>query len=216
LPSPFPLTYGGTPVPANGLAVGLERSDGLRGQEVQRTELIGPTIGIGVGDRVSVSAASLVPRRNGEGFPVWSAKVRLGDLFGPRSSASVHVAWSRAHREDRPAQADRVSTIDVALPVEFLTSRPAARPKLSLYAGPRITRENYSDDIDPSQSMRHVYFGALGGAHVSYRALHLFGEVTLLYVPTSRFHGVTYGGQLTVMPAVGVLVRLGHDHKWEP
>ena len=68
---------------------------------------------------------------------------------------------------------------------------------------------------DPAQTMHQVYVGALGGAHLRYGVLHLFGEATVLHVPTSVLHQVRYGGRWTVMPSAGLLVRLGgSDHKW--
>ena len=83
-----------------------------------------------------------------------------------------------------------------------------------MYVGPRVTRELYIDNLDPAQSMRNVYVGALGGAHYRFGVLHLFGEMTALHVPTSVRNQVRYGGRWTVMPSVGVLIRLGTDHQW--
>jgi hypothetical protein len=144
-------------------------------------------------------------------------KARLGDLFGPRSSVSVYTGYATMSRSDRPAQDESVSAVDVAIPAEFLLTDPTDRRTFSMYVGPRLTREVYVDHLDPVQTRRYVYVSALGGAHLRYRVVHLFGEATILHVPTSVLHQVTYGGRWTVMPSVGLLVRLGgSDHKWSP
>jgi hypothetical protein len=210
LPSPFPLTYGGTTIPANGVAAGLEFGDGLRGQEVQRAEISSLNLGIGVFDRMSVSMAAYGGREEGDPLGrLWRVEVRLGELFGSRSSVSVHAGLATAHREDPPAQRERLRTLDVAVPAEILLTDPANRRKGSVYVGPRVTREVYRDDLDRRQDMQNVYAGVLGGGHLRYGVLHLFAEATLFYVPKGTFHNVTYGGRLTVMPVVGVLLRVG-------
>ena len=218
LPSPFPLTYGGTVIPANGAVVGLDFGDGLRGQELQRAEITAGMIGLGVADRVHASVASYGGREDADASgTVWRVKARVGDLFGPLSSVSAHVAYATMSRSDRPAQDESLSAVEVAVPAEFLLTDPADRRMFSIYAGPRVTREVYIDHLDPGQTMRHVYVGALGGAHLRYRVLHFFGEATVVHVPTSVLHQLTYGGRWTVMPSGGLLVRLGgSDHKWSP
>ena len=216
LKSPFPLTYGGTTIPANGVSVGVEYGSGLAGQELDRAAILNLNLGIGVLDRISVSAAAYGGHENGDASGVlWRAKVRLGEWFGPRSSVGVHVGVATTDRQDLPAQDEDLRSIDVAVPAEFLLSDPTERAKRSVYIGPRVIRETYHDDLDRRQDLRATYGGVLGGAHVRYGVLHLFAEATLVYVPKSSWHGVTYGGRLTVMPTVGALLRIGTEHKWE-
>jgi hypothetical protein len=117
-------------------------------------------------------------------------------------------------REDLPAQKESLRTLDISAPAEFLLTDHPKRWKGSAYVGPRVTIESYRDHLDQRQDLRNVYPGVLGGVHLSYGVLHLFGEATLLYVPESMYHDVTYGGRMTIMPAAGVLVRVGRDHKW--
>jgi hypothetical protein len=221
LPLPYPLTYGGTTIPAKGVAGGLEFGDGLGGQERQRAEILNFNLGIGVADRISVSGAMYgrpgafsIMGHDPMGS-LWRVKARLGELFEARSSVSVHVGLATVDRTSLPAQRESLRTVDVAVPAEFLLTDPAERRKVSVYVGPRATRESYRDYLDPRQDVQDVYGGVLGGVHLADGVLHLFGEVTLLYVPENTFHNVTYGGRLTVMPAVGVLLRLGTDHKWK-
>ena len=193
-----------------------EFGDGLRGQEVQRAEVLNLNLGIGVLDRVNVSTAAYGGNEESDSTGrLWRVKVRLGELFGSRSSVSVHVGLATTHRDDPPAQQESLRTFDVAVPAEILLTDPAQRRKGSVFVGPRVTRESYRDDLDRRQDMHSIYAGVLGGAHLRYGVLHLFAESTLLYVPKSTLHNVTYGGRLTVMPAVGVLPRVGPDHKWE-
>jgi len=216
LKSPFALTYGGATIPANGVAVGVEYGSGLAGQEVERAAILNLNLGIGLLDRVNVSAAAYGGTESGDPPGVlWRAKVRLGEWFGPRSSVGVHVGVATTDRQDLPAQDERLRSIDVAVPAEFLLSDPTERGKRSLYVGPRVMRETYHDDLDRSQDLLATYAGLLGGAHLRYGVLHLFAEATLLYVPKSSLHGVTYGGRLTVMPMLGALLRIGTEHKWE-
>jgi hypothetical protein len=216
LPSPFPLTHGGTTIPANGVAVGLEFGNGLRGQEVQRASILNFNLGIGVLDRISVSAAGYGGNENGDrSGSLWRVKARVGEVFGPRSSVSVQVGVAAIDREDLPAQQESLRTVDVAVPAEFLLTDPSERRKGSVYIGPRLTRESYRDDLDHRQDLRTLCGGVLGGAHLRYGVLHLFAEATLLYVPKSSLQGVSYGGRLTVMPTVGALLRIGTEHKWE-
>ncbi len=216
LKSPFPLTYGGTTIPANGVAVGVEYGDGLAGQERERAGILNLNLRIGVLDRVSVSAAAYGGTEGGDPAGVlWRANVRLGELFGPRSSVAVHAGFATTHRQDLPAQHENLRAIDVAVPAEFLLTDPAERRKGSVYVGPRVTRESYHDELDRLQDLEATYVGVLGGAHLRYGVLHLFAEATLLYVPKSSLHGVTYGGGLTLLPTVGALLRIGTDHKWE-
>jgi hypothetical protein len=145
LPSPFPLTYGGTTIPAKGVAGGLEIGDGLSGQEVQRAEIVSLNLGVGVADRISVSGGVYEVNEfnilsGGPSGSVWRVKARLGDLFGPRSSVSANVAVASVDREDLPAQNESLRTLDIAAPVEFLLTDPAKRWKGSAYVGPRVTK----------------------------------------------------------------------------
>jgi len=216
LKSPFPLTYGGTTIPANGVAVGVEYGSGLAGQELDRAAILNLNLGIGVLDRISVATAAYGGHESGDTAGVlWRAKVRLGEWFGPRSSVGVHVGVATSDRQDLPAQDENLRSIDVAVPAEFLLSDPTERGKRSVYVGPRVIRETYHDELDRGQDLRATYAGVLGGAHVRFGVLHLFGEATLLYVPKHSLHGVTSGGRLTMMPTVGALLRIGTEHKWE-
>jgi hypothetical protein len=188
----------------------------LAGQELDRASILNLNLGIGVLDRISVSAAAYGGHESGDAPGVlWRAKVRLGEWFGPRSSVGVHVGVATTDRQDLPAQDENLRSIDVAVPAEFLLSDPTERGKRSVYVGPRVIRETYHDELDRRQDLRATYAGVLGGAHVRYGVLHLFAEATLVYVPKSSLHGVTYGGRLTVMPTVGALLRIGTEHKWE-
>jgi len=216
LKSPFALTYGGATIPANGVAVGVEYGSGLAGQELERAAILNLNLGIGVLDRVTVSAAAYGGTESGDPSGVlWRAKVRLEEWFGPRSSVGVHVGVATTDRQDLPAQDERLRSIDVAVPAEFMLSDPTERGQRSLYVGPRVMRETYRDELDRRQDLLTTYAGVLGGAHLRYGVLHLFAEATLLYVPKSSLHGVTFGGRLTVMPMVGALLRIGTEHKWQ-
>ena len=216
LPAPFPLTYGANTLPANGAVIGLELGSALRGQEVFRASVVTEAFGIGVADRVGVAVSHYAGNRGGDASgTLFRVKTRLGDWFGPRSSVGVHLAYAKMQRVDLPAQSDRLSMIDLAVPAEFLLTPASNRAKVSAFVGPRFTRENYSDHLDARQNMHSLYVGAVGGVHWQFRALNLFAEATLAHVPKSTYLGVSHGGGITVLPQFGFLVRLGDDHKWK-
>jgi hypothetical protein len=215
LPSPFPLTYGGTPIPANGIGTGLEFGDALRGQERERAEVLTALLAGGIDDRASASFAGYSGRENGDhSGQIWRLKLRLGDLFGRRSSTSLHFAYATMKRSSDTLQNDRLRTADVALPTEFLLTDPAEPNKASLVIGPRLTYEQYTDFLDQRQSKPALYPGLLGGLHFNVWIVHLYAEATLLHVPKDLFRGQPYGGRVTVMPSIGAVLQIGPSYSW--
>ena len=57
--------------------------------------------------------------------------------------------------------------------------------------------------------------GVLGGVHLAFGRVHLFGEATVVYVPENTYLGVSYGGHLMVVPALGIKVHTGGRYRWE-
>ena len=215
LPVPFPLTYGGTPVPARGAGISLEFGDGLRGQELERTELLGSGILVGAGDVFSMALNGYEETRDlGLSGGAFRIKIRAGSPFGPYSSLGIHAATAWSNRTTSE-QDESVYVVDVAVPVEFRMSRETGeRNYFSVYAGPRAVFENYTDRRQPIESMKALIAGAVGGMHLSVGVLQLFAEVTAAYIPTNVYQGRTFGGRMTLIPATGAVLHFGRPYNW--
>ena len=219
LPAPFPLTYGGTTVPSAGVIVGFELADALRGQELERAETVGLTLGIGLGDRVSLGVAAY----NGhEEFDpegqITRVGIRLGDLLGgvfnrPTSTA-IKLARVTNERYSSPLQDDRLISWDVAIPTEVMVT-DTGKGRAGIYFGPRVTRVRITDALTSADSRTHTYAGALAGAHLQYKFFNVFGELTVLHVPGDEFRGAAAGGRFTVMPSLGITALIGRAHHWK-
>jgi len=219
LPAPFPLTYGGTTVPAAGVIVGYELADALRGQELNRAETVGMSIGAGVADRVSFGVAVYEGHEEYDSAgKIVRAGVRLGDVLGGvlkhRTSTAIQVARMTNERESLPLQNDRLVSWDIAIPTEAIV-KDTGKGRTGIYFGPRLTRVRISDELTPSDGMTHTYFGLLAGAHLQIRCLNVFGELTVVHVPDGEFRGAATGGRFTVMPALGITMLIGRVHHWE-
>ena len=215
LPVPFPLTYGGTPVPAHGVGLSLEFGDGLRGQELERTELLGGGILVGANDVFNVALNGYEETRNdGLSGTTLRIKIRAGSPFGPQSSLGIHVAavWTNRTTSE---QDESVYAVDVAVPVEFrMSPETGKRNYFSVYVGPRAVFENYTDRREPIESMKALYAGAVGGMHISIGVFHLFAEATAAYIPTNVYRGQTFGGRMTLVPATGAAIHFGRPYNW--
>ena len=214
LTAPFPLTYGGTPVPAGGIGASLALGDGLRGQELFRQEVSTFAIVAGVFDRVSGSIAVYDEGEEGPGGSLWQIKVRVASPLGPASSMSVHVASARAERSAGDVQDERLRTVDVALPLEFLLTHRGQPIRFSTFLGPRAVFEDYADRLDPNDSMRTTLLGLLGGLHLNGGPFHLFLEATLAYVSENEYRGQAFGGQPMVLPTGGIVIHFGRAYRW--
>ena len=215
LPVPFPLTYGGTPVPAHGGGLSLEFGDGLRGQELERTELLGGGIFVGVNDVFNVALNGYEETRDrGLSGTTLRIKIRAGSPFGPQSSLGIHAAavWTSRTTSE---QDEAVYAVDVALPIEFRLGRETGeRNYFSVYVGPRAVFENYTDRREPIESMKVLHAGAVGGMHISIGVFHLFAEATAAYIPTNVYQGQTFGGHMTLVPATGAAIHFGRPYNW--
>lgn len=217
LPSPFPETQGGATVPASGGALTLGLGDALRGQELQRTEITTYSLTAAAFDRVSLSLGGY--NGHADGDPSASetrAKVRLGSLFGPKSSTSVQVSFVSVERRADTLQYERLHTEDVAVSSEAALSDLGGEGRLSLLFGPRVTVEQYTDLLNDANSMHAVYYGVFGGVHLGVGPFDVFGEATLARVPSFTYQGVTHGGDFAVFPMVTATLHVGPSHHWLP
>jgi hypothetical protein len=222
LPAPFALTSGGTVVPGNGVSLSAELADALRGPELVRGETLGAGLAGGAGDRISVGVVTLrtdddlgpdLDRSVGVG--VARFKAQAGHPFGNRSALAVHGSVGWASRTDDSLQDDRLHSVDLGANLEWLlTPDPAAGARISAYGGPRVLFTRYVDRLRPGFSFRTAFAGVLGGLHLSLSSLEIFGEATVLHVPRLNVGGAATGGRVTVMPALGLVLRFGPRFRW--
>ncbi|MFW6084040.1 MAG: hypothetical protein ACODAA_02400 [Gemmatimonadota bacterium] len=220
LGAPFPLVRGGTSIPAEGVAAGVELNDGLQGQELLRKELLAGSITFGLENRLAFSLGAYAGHDENDeptGF-LASAKVRLGSWLGERTSTAARLGYTHINRVkagDGDGQDESLRTVDLALPTEFLLSAPESSVRFSGYAGPRFLYEDYRDELVPEDQFTGFVPGLLAGLHLDFGAIHVFGEGTLAWRPDTTFRGEAFPGGSIFLPAVGVIVRSGPAFPWD-
>ncbi len=215
LTAPLLLSEGATPVPAAGVGISVDAGDGLRGPELRRTEYFSFGLRAGVAERVSVSFNGFEDARQGGTSGAFvRAKLLLANPFGPRSSLGLHSAAIWAERVASDLQNDELRAFDLAVPLEFLLSPTEESGAISFFVGPRILFEDYTDNLNPSESVSAVIAGILGGVHLRLGHLHLFGESSVVYVPEASYMGQTNNGRLMVVPTGGIVFHIGSPYKW--
>jgi hypothetical protein len=217
LPVPLALTQGATAVPARGFGGGIEFGDGFRGQELMRTEALSAGFTGGIGDRASVSVHHFFETRGEERVEgnILRAKVRAASLTGPASSIGVAISYTWTGRDAGSAQNERVRTVDLAVPAEWLVvSSPTAPRDLSMYAGPRMLFERYTDRLDPVENLNATLWGGVYGLHGRLGDFHLFAEASLIHVPARTVRGTPLASDWTLIPAFGASLYIGRSHDW--
>lgn len=222
LPAPVPLTAGGTPVPGKGVGAALAISDGLQGQELLRKELLSFMIAGGFADVVNLTVG-IYGGSDTDDAPdvtVVAGKARLGSFLGPRTSTAVHVSRSQVERMESggssgTVQNERLVTWDIAIPTEYLLTDLAASTRFSVYAGPRLLREDYDDRLVPSDSFNDWIPGVLGGLHLAFGRVHLFGEGTVAFRPETTFRGATFDGGPIFLPTGALAAHFGSPFRWD-
>jgi hypothetical protein len=111
-------------------------------------------------------------------------------------------------------QNDRIWSWDFALPAEFLIGRRSASARPSLFFGPRLAYARYDDRLRPDGTFSVLLPGAVSGFHISAYQYEFFFESSLAYVPRHAFQGSSSGGRVSVMPALGLVVRVGPPYLW--
>jgi hypothetical protein len=227
LPAPFSLTGGAVPVPAHGIALAAEQVHGLRGQELDRTQVIAAGLVAGVQDAFSLGLYTYRDMRQGgvagDAVEAKGPVVRVGS----RGLVALRGAVSYSSRRDSTAQNEALTTWDLAVPFSLRVDSGRGDPEfVALYAGPRLVYEHYVDRLLPGQSMDAAMPGVLLGVHLALNGLplfrdaegltglHVFAEATLTRVPRNVYQGASYGGQMAVMPAVGWAFQFGRPFRW--
>ena len=228
LPAPFPLTGGAVPLPAHGVALPLELHHGLRGQELDRTQIVAVGLVTGIQDGFSFGLNAYQDfRRGGVGGHAAQLKVPVARVLAGRGVVAVRGSVAFASRRDSTAQNEALTVWDLAVPITVRVDSGRGDDRfMALYAGPRLLYEHYVDRLLPGESMDAAVPGLLVGVHLGLNALplfrdaegltglHVFAEATLARVPRNVYQGVSYGGQVSVMPAVGAAFQFGRPFRW--
>jgi hypothetical protein len=231
LPVPYLPTNGATTVPGNGVGIGAEFGSALLSPDLHRGELRATSVGLGIKDRISISLGnphtqgSIAGQAANSSLQQFRTKILLVTPHRRRPAISLFAgyAWGEQRvlrRATAPVpqvdtlQNDRMVATELALPAEALIRFPLRNVRTSIFAGPRVTFLRYNDWMRPDDGLKLVMPGAVGGIHFSANILEIFLENTLAYVPRRAVGGGTIGGYLTVMPALGAVVRIGPAFKW--
>ena len=237
LPVPFSPIGGATPVPGNGVGASLERAGTIRGPELARGEVMGWGLGVGAGDRIGIWLSN--PQTQDQVLETTAhtdvqqirAKAVLARPLGRRAAFALYVGHAFGNRlvveEDYvyepnalpvlvrdTLQNDAVWSWELAAPAEVLLSDPAAGARASIFLGPRVVFMQHDDRVRPDGTFRLTMAGALGGLHISVDRYEFFLEATLAYLPRRAYNSATAGGRVSVMPAVGLIVRVGPPFGW--
>ena len=235
LPTPFSPVGGATPVPGNGVGLGTELGNSLRGPELTHGEVRAASIGVGAADVLSIWWGSPQTQDQVE-FGVAHVgvqQIRLKAVFAKphdgRMAIAVYAAnsWgSRAVFGDtllpgpplvyRPdtLQRDRVSSWDFAVPAELLIGRRYAASRPSVFFGPRVMYIGYDDRVHADGSFKMLVPGGVGGVHISTWGVEFFLEGTLAYISRRTYQGMSMGGGLAAFPAIAVVAHLGSPYPW--
>jgi hypothetical protein len=214
LPMPFAPIMGAVPISSEGIAIGAELADGLRGQEMQRTELTGVVLAGGIENLLGVSAATLRTSDDHVRAESIRFKLRVARPAGPRSAMAIHFGIAGADREEPTIQNERMFAADFALPFEVLATAAEKKVWLSAFVAPRLVVERYNDREAPSRSLTATFVGGSSGIHLRAWFLDLFAETTVARVPETVYGGVTYPKAVYAFPAISLMVRVGPSYDW--
>ncbi|HEU4828395.1 MAG TPA: hypothetical protein VFT04_04295, partial [Gemmatimonadales bacterium] len=118
-------------------------------------------------------------------------------------------------RQAASVQDERVTSIDLAIPVErLLATSLNRRQEVSAYAGPRVIVQNYEDRLDPGETLEATHAGVLVGLHGRTSNFHLFGELSFMHLAARVVRGQSYDAAWMVVPSLGMAVHFGPVHRW--
>jgi hypothetical protein len=205
---------GSRPAAPQGIHLGVEFGDGVWGQEQERAEMAGGVFGFSVGDRVEILATAHNPTRTvrdsgghehtGEATDGIRAKVRLGDFREGRASVAVHFASMRAARERLDEQDERLSAVDLAVPVEFYpVGGPLVDYRFGIFAAPRLTFQSFEDRLARETTTGTMVSGVVGLVG-RWRYFAVSGELNFARTPTMTFGDATFDSGFHMLPVMGV------------
>lgn len=104
---------------------------------------------------------------------------------------------------------------ELAVPTEFLLSALHETTQVSVYSGPRIMYEDYSDALVPADDLSDVIPAILTGIHFRYHSVHLFGEGNLVFRPETTYCDTTFDGGTILLPIAGIIGHIGSPFRWD-
>lgn len=205
---------GSRPAGPQGIHFGAEFGDGVWGQEQERAEMAGGGVGFSAGDRVEVLLTAHNATRTvydsdgdphaGESTAGVRGKVRLGDFREGRASAGVHLAIMAAARERLDMQDERLSAVDLALPVEYYPiGGPLVDYRFGIFAAPRLTFQRFEDRLARETTTGTMVTGVVGLVG-RWRYFSVSGELNLARTPTMTFDDATFASGVHLLPVMGV------------
>jgi hypothetical protein len=183
---------------------GFEFGQGLRRPEQERADVLTGLITGGLANRVSASFATYEGCTPADvGGAMCRLKFPLGGTFGP--SPAFQLGCARMDRSLFGGQDDRLRSVDLVALTEFTLTSQRSRVQLRAIFGPRATVEPCTDRRDPVRGAHVLSVGALGGAHLSLGAVHLFAEATLTRLPKAP--GQNWSHRVVALPTIGLLFQ---------
>ena len=218
---PLSAVGGSRPATPQGLQLIGEFGDGLWGQEQERAEMAGAAVGFSIRDRLEFTASvynttrtvrdSLGNDHVGEPALGVRGKIRLGDFRGDRASIGLHVARFTSERSRPDVQDERLTALDVALPLEVYPVGSAfVDYRWSVYAAPRLVFQTF-EDRRTRETTKGTMAAALLGVAARWRYFAVMGEMNLARTPTMSFGNATFpsGWLLLPMGSVRGIIPLG-------
>jgi len=218
---PLPAVGGSRPASPTSLQLIGEFGDGLWGQEQERAEMVGGAIGFSLEDRVELSAAAYETSRKvgtdshdseyGETTTGVRGKIRIGDFREGRASLALHIAYMGAERARSDVQDERLTALDIALPVELYRSGPVVTDtRFGLYAAPRLVFQTFEDRLG-RETTKGTMAAALVGVVARWRWFATMGELNFARTPTMSFSDATFPGGWILLPMMSVrgIIPLG-------
>jgi len=211
---PLPTIGGSRPAGPQGIQLVGEFGDGVWGQEQERAEMVGGALGFSARDRVEFSTSSYFATRtvsdsdgnahSGEATVGVRGKVRLHDFHDGRASVGIHLAVMNARRERAEQQNERLSALDIAIPVEFYPiGGPLVDYRFGVFAAPRVVFQSF-EELDAHETTTGAMVSAVAGLVGRWRYFAITGELNLARTPTMTFGDTTFGAGVHVLPMLGL------------
>lgn len=205
---------GSRPAGPQGIHFGVDFGDGVWGQEQERAEMIGSVLGFSARDRVEVLAGSHGSTRTvtdktgaehtGELTAGVRGKIRLRDFLGDRASVAIHAAVLSSARESSDEQNERLSAVDVAVPVEYYPiDGVLADYRFGIFAAPRLTYQSFTDR-HANETTTGTIVSAVAGLVGRWRYFALSGELNFSRTPTMTFADATFDSGFLLLPVMEV------------
>lgn len=205
---------GSRPAGPQGIHVGAEFGDGVWGQEQERAEMAGGVVGVSVGDRFEILATAHSSTRTvrdsgghehtGEVTNGIRGKLRLGDFREGRASAAVHLAIMSSARERLDEQDERLSAVDLAVPVEFYpVGGPLVAYRFGIFMAPRLTFQRFEDRL-ARETTTGTMVSAVVGLVGRWRYFAVSGELNFARTPTLTFDDATFESGVHMLPVMGL------------